>query len=293
MPAGGRRHGRRDNGLEAAEYAVVGDVDPRIGEHLLDVLGAGGIAAYLQPAADLHPVTRTTILPSRPTDRLFADREHLDTARGYLEQLTAEPDQPDGPGTPNGPDGPGTPDSPAEATGPAEATNGRDPDEPGLVSVDKAEIDAVFASIVAGFHGDDPPKFPTWPAAEDLTDREGAPRRRRTDPKSELEGDPKPAEFEPSLLDALDRLGANLPDEDEGFTPPPPPPLPRLSRTAGFALAAIVCGLVLFLWPELVPFQPNLTLLLGFSGVLGGFITLVWRLRPDDEDNDPEHGARV
>mgnify|MGYP003493024969 CR=1 FL=1 len=68
---------------------------------------------------------------------------------------------------------------------------------------------------------------------------------------------------------------------------------PRLSRTAGFALAAIVCGLVLFLWPELVPFQPNLTLLLGFSGVLGGFITLVWRLRPDDEDNDPEHGARV
>ena len=55
MSAGGARRGRRDNGLDASEYAVVGDVDPRVGEHLLDVLAAGGIAAYLQPSADLQP----------------------------------------------------------------------------------------------------------------------------------------------------------------------------------------------------------------------------------------------
>jgi hypothetical protein len=97
VTSGGARRGRRDNGLVAAAYAVAGDVDPRVGEHLLDVLAVRGIAAYLQPASDLHPVTRTTTLPARPTDRLFVDREHLQTARDYLAQLAdetpaAEPD---------------------------------------------------------------------------------------------------------------------------------------------------------------------------------------------------------
>jgi hypothetical protein len=90
LTSGGARRGRRDNGLVAAAYAAAGDVDPRVGEHLLDVLAVRGIAAYLQPAADLHPVTRTTTLPSRPTDRLFVDREHLDTARGFIAQLAEE-----------------------------------------------------------------------------------------------------------------------------------------------------------------------------------------------------------
>jgi hypothetical protein len=90
VTSGGARRGRRDNGLVAAAYAAAGDVDPRVGEHLLDVLAVRGIAAYLQPASDLHPVTRTTTLPARPTDRLFVDREHLDTARGFLAQLADE-----------------------------------------------------------------------------------------------------------------------------------------------------------------------------------------------------------
>ena len=90
MTAGGARRGRRDNGLDASEYAVAGDVDPRVGEHLLDVLAAGGIAAYLQPSADLNPVTRTTTVPSRPVDRLYVDRSHLRTARDYLTQLADE-----------------------------------------------------------------------------------------------------------------------------------------------------------------------------------------------------------
>ena len=90
MSAGGARRGRRDNGLDASEYAVAGDVDPRVGEHLLDVLAAGGIAAYLQPSADLNPITRATTVPSRPVDRLYVDRSHLTTARDYLTQLADE-----------------------------------------------------------------------------------------------------------------------------------------------------------------------------------------------------------
>jgi hypothetical protein len=66
--------GRRDNGLDAALWSPLRDVDPRVGEHLLDVLYDAGIAAYLEPAADIAPYTRTVFLPSPPTDRLFVDR---------------------------------------------------------------------------------------------------------------------------------------------------------------------------------------------------------------------------
>src|SRR5919107_1186176 len=50
VPATGGRRGRRDNGLIASQYDPIGDVDPRVGEHLLDVLAGDGIAAYLQPS---------------------------------------------------------------------------------------------------------------------------------------------------------------------------------------------------------------------------------------------------
>ena len=37
-------------------WSPLRDVDPRIGEHLLDLLHAVGIAAYLEPSADVEPV---------------------------------------------------------------------------------------------------------------------------------------------------------------------------------------------------------------------------------------------
>ncbi len=115
VSAGGARRGRRDNGLDAADFAVAGDVDPRVGEHILDVLGAGGIAAYLQPSSDLNPVTRTTTVPPRPVDRLYVDSAHLETARGYLAKLGSEDEPPP-------------------------RTNGHDPD-----------VEAAWAKIVAGW----------------------------------------------------------------------------------------------------------------------------------------------
>ncbi|PZF95092.1 DUF308 domain-containing protein, partial [Micromonospora deserti] len=201
MSAGGARRGRRDNGLDASEYAVAGDVDPRVGEHLLDVLAAGGIAAYLQPSADLNPVTRTTTVPARPVDRLYVDRSHLTTARDYLTQLADE------------------------------SATERTREEP--------DVDAEWARIVAGFHrtptaGDNP-----WPAAEDVDDStaaggpatRGGPEDgagptatdvRRLPYAADISGvSVSPSRYdEPSLLDGLDTFGADLPDDDEeeGYT---------------------------------------------------------------------------
>lgn len=69
-----RRRGRRDNGLDAAAFRPLRDVDPRVGEHLLDVLREAGIAAYLDPTSDVDAVTRSIALPSPPSDRLHVDR---------------------------------------------------------------------------------------------------------------------------------------------------------------------------------------------------------------------------
>ena len=60
-----RRRGRRDNGLDAALWTPLRDVDPRVGEHLLDVLEAAGIAAYLEPAADVGPTPARSSCPAR------------------------------------------------------------------------------------------------------------------------------------------------------------------------------------------------------------------------------------
>ncbi|MEH0937370.1 DUF308 domain-containing protein [Micromonospora psammae] len=280
MSAGGARRGRRDNGLDASEYAVAGDVDPRVGEHLLDVLAAGGIAAYLQPSADLNPITRTTTVPSRPIDRLYVDRSHLTTARDYLTQLTDE-------STPEPPRG-----------------------EP--------DVDAEWDRIVAAFHTAPAAGSHPWPAAEDVDEEPadqagpgGGPPARAEEPTGPTATDvrrlPYAADIsgisvgrgrqeEPSLLDGLDTFGADLPDDDaeEGYTPPPPPPLPRVSKYAVVGVLSVVVGFVLFLNPGLLPVDASVVTLLGFTGILAGFVTLVWRLRPGDEDDhDPDDGAVV
>jgi hypothetical protein len=85
-----RGRGRRDNGLDAALWSPLRDVDPRVGEHLLDVLHAAGIPAYLEPAADIGPYTRTVFLPSPPSDRLYVDRGRRAEARTLVDAQADE-----------------------------------------------------------------------------------------------------------------------------------------------------------------------------------------------------------
>jgi hypothetical protein len=84
------RRGRRDNGLHAALWTPLRDVDPRVGEHLLDVLQTAGIAAYLEPSSDVGPYTRTVFLPSPPSDRLWVDRARRAEARVLVERYADE-----------------------------------------------------------------------------------------------------------------------------------------------------------------------------------------------------------
>ena len=145
------RRGRRDNGLDATLWSPVRDVDPRVGEHLLDLLQAVGIAAYLEPSADVEPYTRSVSLPSPPSDRLFVDRDRRVEARTVVDQHV--------------PAGAESLDQrPEHAREPERAAVRRDLDE-----------DAEWAGIVAAFEAEsgrniveDPPAVPPSPVQHEV-----------------------------------------------------------------------------------------------------------------------------
>jgi hypothetical protein len=251
--------GRRNNGLEAREFTPVGDLDPRIGEHLLDVLAIAGIAAFLQPSSDFNPIIRSTILPSRPTDQLWVDAAHAEDAKALMAQVDAE-------GTPA-----------------AEDTH-ESGDE------DELDVDAAWAEIVAGF--DTPaPGTGTWPASEDATSGRTGESLVWADHLRPLGGGPPAAGPRDHTLA---EPGENDLDDAEGYIPPPPPPVPVPSGHAIIGVIGVVAGLILFLKPDLVPLTANLTMLLGIAGVLGGAALLVFRLRDGlNSDDDPDDGAVV
>jgi hypothetical protein len=102
-----RGRGRLDNGLDAALWTPLRDVDPRVGEHLLDLLYAAGIGAYLEPSADVEPYTRTVFLPSPPSDRLFVDRARRAEARVVVDEYAPKAaESPDVPAAEEHPPGP-------------------------------------------------------------------------------------------------------------------------------------------------------------------------------------------
>jgi hypothetical protein len=145
------RRGRRDNGLDASLWSPLRDVDPRIGEHLLDLLHAVGIAAYLEPSSDTEPYTRSVSLPSPPSDRLFVDRARRAEARTVVDQHV-----------PAG----------AEGSAPIQEKRPEPPERP-VVRRDLDE-EAEWAAIVAAYEAEngravaDPPSRPEPPVPHEL-----------------------------------------------------------------------------------------------------------------------------
>ncbi|MFD0384196.1 hypothetical protein ACFQ2B_23720 [Streptomyces stramineus] len=85
-------------------------------------------------------------------------------------------------------------------------------------------------------------------------------------------------------------------DAEEGhFVPPEPPPLPTGDVTARFAWIAVLGGPLLLLLMVLLRQELTWWLTtLGVGGFLGGFATLVLRMKDsDEEDDDPGRGAVV
>jgi hypothetical protein len=85
-------------------------------------------------------------------------------------------------------------------------------------------------------------------------------------------------------------------EDDDHFVPPEPPPLPETDATTKFAWLAALGGPLLLLGAVLFDVYLSWWIVtLGVGGFLGGFATLLTRLRDgaDDDLDDPGSGAVV
>jgi hypothetical protein len=98
----------------------------------------------------------------------------------------------------------------------------------------------------------------------------------------------------PVISGPRDYSVADDPDDDH-YEPPEPPPLPSLDVTGKFAWIAVLGGpLLIFGYVVSGTPMPWWALLIGIAGFLGGFGTLIARMRTDDEvDDRPDGGAVV
>lgn len=176
--------------------------------------------------------------------------------------------------------------------------------------------EAAWQAIVSGYGDEpkDPPGAQPFKSVEDLAllepetnddtdgDKAGTTTGEATDDKS---APAKPlgssVAFAPGVAGPRDFQSPEPTEDDfdaddEGhFVPPEPPPLPTADATAKFAWLAVLGGPVLLLLAVLLGWDMTWWLAtLGIGGFLGGFATLVTRMKSDDEDgDDPGRGAVV
>nr|WP_202470400.1 hypothetical protein [Streptomyces sp. SID8377] len=167
--------------------------------------------------------------------------------------------------------------------------------------------ESAWAELVAAYGKDPEPGTGSWPAAEDVPaaerDGEGGSDGEREGEGNETAADPSAVPSAPDATRIILHPVLSGPrdyeldeDADEGhYEPPEPPPLPEADVTTKFAwLAAVggpllIFGFVLFQEP-----MPWWALTVGIGGFLGGFATLVTRMRPGgDEDDDLPGGGAV
>ncbi len=202
------------------------------------------------------------------------------------------------------PDDGATPDA-TTGDGPGGTADGAPP-ERRLPERSQAEQDEIFAALIAQF--DDPVDLnnPDWPEVENLRakgEHKGGFKSgfkggsaAAPDDLADLAPQPRPRPGRPAVPAGGPRDYEAAEDPDEGhFVPPEPPPLPEGDVTSRFAWLAVLGGPALLLfdavfWQEVAGWPAWV----GVTAFLGGFVTLVVRMKDHDEDEPPDpHGGAV
>jgi hypothetical protein len=257
----------RDNGLAADHFVALVDVDPRIAVPLLDALRRAGIAAYVAPTPGTVGGYLDVRLPERPTDRLWVDgTRRADAGDVVRSELDARVDG-----------------DPADG-----ADQCADEATPDTGAAFEPTVDP-FDEIVAGFHNPWAADDATpWPEAENLPVEEAS---TTLPPSRVVRFSIERVSAQPDA-DAPTAADAYL---DEHFVPEPPPPLPRPAIATFWALVGVIGGLTVLILAGILHWEldPVVQTAAGF-GILGGFATLIWRMReaPGDDD-DGDDGAVV
>lgn len=242
----------RGNGLFAASYAPVAELDPRIADVLLELLRDAGVAAYAEPSQGRRGPYLDVQLPSRPTDRLYVDRSQQERARLLLAEQLPELRN-------------------LLAAGFAD-TGGA-----GVDNVPSSADDAVWRQIVASYDRPTTEAVPRWPVVEDV-DRDAG-----SGP-----GSPEPVE----AAGVAEPGARRTDDDEHFVPPPPPPlprldPVTQLAWAALVGGPAVLLAATMFGWV-----LPRLLVAAALVAFIAGFVTLVVRMRDDPpQDWESDSGA--
>ncbi|PRZ41374.1 hypothetical protein CLV47_110102 [Antricoccus suffuscus] len=280
-----RRRGRRDNGLDAASYVKVRLVDPRVGEHLLDVLREARVAAYLDPISSNDPYRLVEPPSSPPFEHLYVDAQ----LRSHAQQVL------DG----DGPDSEPTAD-----------VGGPDP-----FDLDNDQVDALFAELVGHYdstatnptrrtEASEPDAAPTDQLGTDglgidhldinqLDTDESSGGQQPIVGQAEVSDEPP---VEPEVVDVWRgsySLGPAADDPLDHYEPPEPDPIKRPSRPAIVAILVLLAGVLMLFFPQVLGIGGTTAVVLGVLGITSGVGLLLLRLREDPPDGEEDDDGAV
>lgn len=255
----------RDNGLTAAAYVSMGDIDPLIAEPVLAALAEAGIAAYAASPGEEQPdgAEVTGERPAEPgpesaaseaaaaaatpgtaglrpgREEIFVDAGFADSARAVIRSSTEEAEW-------------------------------------------KALVEQFNAPPAPG-RGDSP--VPRWPVSEDIDTAGDGPVAAES---GRFDQDPDP-DTDTDTGEAEEAAGRRARDPHDHFVPPEPPRGPRLDWISRAAWLGLIGGPLLIVLAAVFDFGQSRVTLLAVVGFVGGFLTLVFRMKdrlPTDDTGD-------
>lgn len=270
----------RSNGLPAARYTPLVDLAPHFADALLEALRDEGVAAYAAPSPGVRGPSLDVRLPNRPTDRVWVDAGASERAHHVLDARLAEYVD-------------------AEGEVSARPLLAR-PVRPGT-DPSPADTDAAWRAIVAGYDRTGTEPVPRWPTVEDFAEpADGSGDGDSPDPGSSVVvREPADGGWEEDAPDDEDAPAAETEqptEDDEGhYEPPPPPPLPRLDLNTKLSWLGLLGGplyLIFSAWLGWSLFEG--AELLAIGAFVGGFASLVYRMKDRPDEDDPgDDGAVV
>ncbi len=256
----------RSNGLTAATYTPVADLDPRIANALLDELKAQGVAAYTKPVE-----SATTAGFDRPEFRVdVRDRLYVDARASaqVLDQISNEH--------------------------PELIDDNDDLAWARLVAGFDAPLESAVAPwpVAEDLGVDEAPRD----ERDERKDAADAPTSAPGDSRPRARWGSRPGEGGSDDEDfLLSTSRARPPDEEDRFVPDPPPPLPKLAPYKQVAWLGLIGGPLLLVIVVLSNLAlPTWASVLAVVGFVGGFVTLVVTMDDNAHDGSgPDDGAVV
>ncbi len=263
----------RSNGLTAAAYTPVADLDPRVADAFLDDLKGQGVAAYTKPVESTstsgfdRPEFRVDV-----RDRLYVDAAEADRVRALISERDPELV------------------TPSDDLTWAQIVAGFDRPLSEDVHPWPANEDVDWSPTGADSGQDADTASPDGEPPDRAGDLKRWLSRRDARPSYDVSADD-----DINDQDDFDGSASVRASDEERFIPEPPPPLPKLEPYKQLAWVGLIGGPTLLLLSVLFSLTlPTWVSMAAVGAFMGGFVTLVATMEDRiDPDGPSDNGAVV